>query len=109
MIQIVTRSGFGFGRCRVRLPLRAPAEFLGAPCMVANASFLSQPRRQHVRTAWRSLRAGGGRLLRAVSSARVGPILRVRDTCVLISNNCANDTPKMRNFDRKRSRMHART
>ena len=43
--------------------------------------------------AWRAF-------ARALVRAARRPNLRMRDTCVLISNSCANDTPRMKSFDR---------
>ena len=60
MFQARTRTGFGFGRCRVRRPLPAAAEILCA-FPIARARIALKPTGQlndrHVRPAWRSLRA----------------------------------------------------
>jgi hypothetical protein len=76
----------------------------------AHAFLLSQPDDKHVRPAWRSLRAPrrpafARDLVRAAGRQTYGS----RRTCVLTSNNCANDTPRIRNFDRKRSRTRPPT
>jgi Recombination endonuclease VII len=55
MFQARTRTGFGFGRCPVRLPppRQRPKSCARRPS-AAHASLLSQPNDRHVRPAWRS-------------------------------------------------------